>query len=577
MAELQNTFLIDRDYLKSIIDEINKVQDENEKEVLRKKSLFLSIKIRRGQLEFPSSESQNLFSEIETQQLLKKLTVTTTNRKLKLRYYYLLWNSPQKHNGQLDEIFNISLVTINNNAFLYENFDNYLLLENFVCLFYKNKAYSKVCYEQTNKFLCLKEKDIAYYKYHLLWLITKLKKYDLEKLQNLESCIDSIFDHFIEKRDSLQADSLHKLSIILSQKMAIETSKWHVRTGEIYEKHADYRLSDPQPLVSYKSLIRAKEYYQDAKQRSKVERVELKIKEVKKRKLLSRVPGLGLPHDILDSLYLGSINKANATLEFGSEEIFCELLNLREELVSSQYNPKKSVLQELNVFDVFEFDNNRNIYDRDSTKNLEFDGISLLKYRQYLEVVIYTFMNKVIIDAYLRKKFDSSEFINFLSNSTWFSTTMKYYTSEGQEIKFNWMELIRPSIELLFEILHSTMTGDNESQSKLILIIDSLSVKFEGLFRQILHYNNLPTTKRVRKESQEMTLEDFINDEYICKTFHKNELTFLKYLLTRQGLNLRNNISHTYFKTNRDYHWRQLLYILLGLLIVGDKNKIDKT
>lgn len=101
------------------------------------------------------------------------------------------------------------------------------------------------------------------------------------------------------------------------------------------------------------------------------------------------------------------------------------------------------------------------------------------------------------------------------------------------------------------------------------MLLDSLVLKFEGLLRQVLQHKNISTTKVVREKSREMTLEEYLGNDLLRNVIPENDLLLYYYLYTNQGLNLRNNISHTFFKMKNQYKYQDLILVLVSILKIG--------
>jgi hypothetical protein len=577
LIDEQSHFNENKKLVRILTQQFNNETDSNNKEKIEFEILYLSTEIRNAVITFRNEELKKKLNSEASINYLKQRIEKSSNEKLKLFYYYLIWNSTEKHNKYLVHINELTSLIVSDPNFDKTDFDNYLIIENHTALFYDKEEFKEQTKININKYLSTEQTEAAMYKLCLLEFLYDLKKFKLTSIEQIENYMIDVFDFFIKKHHVLIAERILEIALKISNKLNLDQLIWHDKTAKIYENHADVRISDPQPMISYKYYIKAKEHFQKSKNLTKVLEIEKKISETQKRPILSRVPGLGLPQEIAIAKYRQSISYAENILNLKPDLLFDQLFKLKNQLIEIPEEEKTPDQHSFELFSNTEFDINRNVFDRSLSKNLEFNTISLLVYSQNLEISIVPILDRILIDGYLSGKLNQSEFWKQIEKRTWLTQKQTYYTSSGSKIDYTWGETIKPSINLLFEVLEDASYRKKNFEEKVILIVDSLSSKFEGLMREILRIKGIPTTKKVRNESQEMTLEDLISSTCIKNTFSPREVLFIKYVLTRQGLNIRNNISHAYFKSKRFYHWNQILYLIFLIIIVGDKEIIDGT
>jgi hypothetical protein len=105
-----------------------------------------------------------------------------------------------------------------------------------------------------------------------------------------------------------------------------------------------------------------------------------------------------------------------------------------------------------------------------------------------------------------------------------------------------------------------------------ILCTDSLTLKIEGLFRSFSEQLNIPTSVGKKKGIQEILLHDVIHNEIIQKYFNEEDLLLFDYVFSNEGgLNLRNNIAHSFY-TENEYHPEKMFLLLVVLLRLGKYN-----
>jgi len=572
-----NKFGKDRNLIQSIIEISNKSKNRSEIEKYQLDAMFLSLTIRGSLIQFIGDEQKALFNKKTTIEYLIYKLNETVDLKLRLRYLYLIWNSQSKHNKYFNSIVKATKSLIGNQKFILSDFDDYLVLENYACLVYKTESEADSLFESLNSQFLNKQTEAIPFKFLLLESLVTLKKFDFSRISRLESILIEIFDYFVIKHDTIIAERVLRTATSISSKLNLSVEKWYDKTGEIFEKHADFRLNDARPLVSLNCYISAKEFYQKSNNTIKSKEIEGKLNEVKKRKVLDRVPGLGISESDAVRIYEESRNTAKEILQLDKSEIFDYIFNLSNLLPAAKESNNKNFNDKFKLFKKSEFDLNQNIFSRGNSKNLIFSPTDLAIYNQLLKIKVIPIFDRLIIDGFINKKFSKDDFVEEFKRRTWFSVKFLLGNLGGGRSEFNWMEIITPSFELLFDIMDEVIGQKDSSENKLVLIVDSLALKVEGLLRQILQSNNFPTTKQVRNVSQEQTLEDLIDHTFIMQKFIPKEITYMKFVITRQGLNLRNNVSHAYFKSTKHYNWKQVLHLILLLIIIGKQTNVDGT
>jgi hypothetical protein len=103
-------------------------------------------------------------------------------------------------------------------------------------------------------------------------------------------------------------------------------------------------------------------------------------------------------------------------------------------------------------------------------------------------------------------------------------------------------------------------------------------MKFEGVLRE---FSNLIGAQII--EAQESNTEMRINfdklfeNEKFISAVEEDDIAFFKFLFTSKGLNLRNNIAHSFY-TPKDYSVSLMWLLICAFLKLGDyefKDKID--
>jgi hypothetical protein len=170
----------------------------------------------------------------------------------------------------------------------------------------------------------------------------------------------------------------------------------------------------------------------------------------------------------------------------------------------------------------------------------------------YYTIMCQSVVMKVLIKAIEEKLFSFDYLIEYLNN-TWLH---KRYTIANRKEHENesWINIMKPGLKELCDQFILASKSDSFHKCNFILCIDSLVPKLEGAIRDLIRLLGGNTTIEKNNEVLEKTLEQLLNEECLLKILDGKEITFFKYVLTRDGLNIRNNIAHGFtFSTNYTY------------------------
>lgn len=174
-----------------------------------------------------------------------------------------------------------------------------------------------------------------------------------------------------------------------------------------------------------------------------------------------------------------------------------------------------------------------------------------LQYRIYAQYDIWYDMQSKILTPFLKKAFELGKFnlgvvLDFLKRS-WFGANIEKNLTRKQIYSYNWLQYIAPSIESFF-IKFQKCIETSEYSTLFIPEIDSLSVKIEGIIRDMIHLTNtkeIPTFYFDKdKNFRWNNINKYLCDPNIFKIIPQNDVYFLRYLLIDHR-NLRNRVAHS--------------------------------
>jgi hypothetical protein len=193
-------------------------------------------------------------------------------------------------------------------------------------------------------------------------------------------------------------------------------------------------------------------------------------------------------------------------------------------------------------------------------------------------------MHRFFIEAYKAGKLNYKTVIDFLEK-TWFNDPIiRMY--HGQSVPIKPIDTIKPGLKRIFEELDEFFK-DNTYQFDGVTIIDSLTLKIEGLIRFFCEKIGIATFKPRQKGPDKLVMEKLL-DDLLADIAHKpperpdqetnfdeEDRMFIKYVLTEKaGLNLRHSVAHSLMDIY-EYSFEQVVVIFSIILKLGKYKFIE--
>ena len=125
---------------------------------------------------------------------------------------------------------------------------------------------------------------------------------------------------------------------------------------------------------------------------------------------------------------------------------------------------------------------------------------------------------------------------------------MDLVARRGQtEIQYTWFERVDYAIKDFFTQFHKEIVG---KQSDWRFTINTLTVQFEGILRDIIRIHSGETTKIKEGKKTvvaEMLLDDLIRTDAFDELFSKESKDLFLYTFTNEGYNIRNDVAHGFY------------------------------
>ena len=167
-------------------------------------------------------------------------------------------------------------------------------------------------------------------------------------------------------------------------------------------------------------------------------------------------------------------------------------------------------------------------------------------------------------------KISYDSLIAYLKNNSWYGQDFTYLDTNNETQGFNWIELLSPSLESFFVQTEIDIKTNNHNPEGYILAMDSLALKFEGLLRELSRMIGAQTIEIKKNGTEErIGFDKLLDNEKLKALIPEDDIAFLKFLFTSNGMNLRNNVAHCFF-TTKNYTSAVMLLLIVALLRLGN-------
>src|SRR5690606_24207041 len=133
-----------------------------------------------------------------------------------------------------------------------------------------------------------------------------------------------------------------------------------------------------------------------------------------------------------------------------------------------------------------------------------------------------------------------------------------------------WLELLSPSLQSFFVQSEIDIKKNGNNPHGYILAIDSLVLKFEGLLRAFSRMIGAQTIEIKDNSTEErISFEKLLDNVKLKAILPADDIAYFKFLFTSDGMNLRNNVAHSFF-TSKNYTSGTMLLLIVALLRLGN-------
>ncbi len=374
----------------------------------------------------------------------------------------------------------------------------------------------------------------------------------------------------LEKSNIHGAIQMLELGEKVDEKQGKKTHEWRRQIAELYETLMRARENDFASLTfcqlaidNYKKIKDEKKIkelekrYSELKGSVKLRKFEMKIdltEHVKKCREIAEKITQNKPEEIIKFLMLDK----NLLPRFKDMEKVSGELN--KEYPLQHLFPKEIIDQSGHTAQHFSDENERKYY-----------GM-LQQYDMELKLNKMYLINEIFFAAIQERKLSASILLEFLRQYSWFGKNIPKKLEKDKIIQYNWLNLIAPALHEYFLQIHYYFQNP-ANYPNLVLSIDSLTLKIEGLLRDICRFAGVPTfyttkDRNGRNIAREKDIHALLHEKAVKKLFDEDDLLFFKFLLVEQaGYNLRHRIAHSLmlFREYRIIYMHLLIFALLKL------------
>lgn len=540
------------------------IEDINEKKKCTLEIYFSDFNFQQGNYVplFSNNESsypsQSLFEDFEYIKYRASLDDSISPKYL-AKYNHLLWDSSHKHidyaKKAIDNYYNFLTSTLLPKD---DNLSNRGFSEMFKNLFVLAQTINHKKNDSL-KYLIdkLDTEDInGFQKYLLMDFVTKnSKKLDKEYTNRFFEYSKEV----IEKNLYPDLDNEYlQLLIDISIKLGKSQKDFHNKLGDC---HIADSSKHKESFVVHDFYLKALKEYQKAGNKKKIEEVTVLIEKAKDNLNFKSIktehssPELQKWYDALNEMTTNLVEKGE------SKDIYEYLI------LSDQIFPKAKVLDEkinsvmMDLVSTMTFDINRNVSGKKGGINSYYIHIQNFTMRHLWLVFSKGLKNGKISFQSLK---------DFLKNNTWYGVEFSIKNPAGKTETNSWLQLLTPAIDSYFKQSEIDIKTNTNSSSGYILSVDSLVLKFEGILREFSRYIGAQTIDIKENGTQErISFEKLLENEKFKELVPEDDIALFKFMFTSEGMNLRNNIAHCFFKS-KDYSAEIMWLLICAFLKLGN-------
>ena len=505
----------------------------------------------------------NAFDDLD---YLKQRALETVNYKYKAKYYHLLYHKTKDKREAIKAIESYLEFLRNSNLGLKDNSEIRGFIDAFDNLIH---LVDKVKYDKIDdviqfvKDLIQGNKVNGFCLYNIMDFVINNMKLASDTKQFFYDIIEAEINaiQYPEHREDFL-----KLIIDLAQKIGKPQQEFQNLLGDFYLDKAD---KEGKGFYVQNIYLKALNIYIKSGNKAKQDEVSKLMQDSKNSIKLSKVE-TKLAHPLIDKFFKSLDEITTELTENYSSDTVYQYLILEKKIF-----PKASTLDEftkpqtLDFITTITFDKNKNI---DVNNSQGFNS-----YQMSFQLCSLEHLKQVFFKGQANGKITFESLKDYIENNTWYKDVNIIINPDGSDYSFKWIDFILPPLKLFFE--QSENDNDNKCHTPegYIFVIDSLTLKFEGVLRDFSNKIGAQTIESENtKTKQRIDFDKMFNNEKFKSAIPEDDIAFFKFLFTRKGLDIRNNVAHSFYSP-KDYSISMVWLLICAYLKLGNfEFKVNK-
>lgn len=489
---------------------------------------------------------------------LKQRTLFCLNNKFKAKYFHLMYQKTNDKREAIKGIDSYFELLKASNFDLKDNLEIRGFVDTFDNLIFLSE---KVKYKQKEVIQFVKDiiqQDVieGFSLFHTIDFVIDNTKLDADAKQFFFDVVEvEINDiRFPELRENFL-----KLGISLAQKVGKPQKEYQNLIGEYYLSDAE---KEGGGFHVHSIYLEALNTFKKAGNKTKLDEVSKLIQDSKNSIKLSKIE-TQLESPLIDK-YFRSLYKVTSELtEYNTSNTVYEYLILMKNIF-----PKASLLEQFTnpqTFDMFTtitFDKNNNISINDS-KEINF-------YHTHFQLFTLEHLKQIFFKGQSNGKINYESLKDYLENNTWYNDANFIINPDEKDYSFKWLDFILPPLKLFFEQSEKDIENSSHTPEGYILAIDSLTMKFEGVLRDFSNRIGAQIIESdTSKTKMRFNFDNLFDNEKFTRIIPEDDVAFFKFLFTSKGINLRNNVAHSFYAP-KDYSVSMIWMLICAFLKLGN-------
>ena len=197
----------------------------------------------------------------------------------------------------------------------------------------------------------------------------------------------------------------------------------------------------------------------------------------------------------------------------------------------------------------------------------------LQHYQHELQMVRLPIIHEIFMHAIRANKLNADVTLGFLRAHSWLGRTLAKKSPDGRVTEDTWVSLVAPAICDFFREVEACIVNGS-THPNLVLTIDSLTLKMEGMIRDICRLRGITEfavgrDRKGRKISREKDIHALLYEDAMTELFDPDDLLLFRFLLVEKaGYNLRHRVAHSLL-TPSEYSLEKVYLLIIALLRLG--------